>query len=79
MTPIRRTGSKTSVGEPLRYAHPFYTDVAPDARPADFSPHGQRMTTWIEQELGPIPPPRTSAAIELNESSATRVSARSRQ
>ena len=42
----------------MRYAHPFFTALPPDERPANYSPYGQRMTDWISQNLGEIPPPR---------------------
>src|SRR5262249_38715474 len=54
-------------GEPLRYAHPFYTAVPPDQRPEDFSVHGPRMSAWIAQESGPIPPPTRPPTMQLNE------------
>lgn len=68
MARSRQHRSRTaSTAQPLRYAHPFYTAIPPDARPADFSQHGQRMSTWIAQSFGPIPPPTRTAAMELAE------------
>jgi hypothetical protein len=45
-------------GQPLRFAHPFFTSIPPDQRPA-LPGVGRRMVDWLSQQLGPIPkPPR---------------------
>lgn len=62
-TTIDRRGS----GPPLRYAHPFFTAIPPDERPADFSVHGPRMASWIAQKSGPIPPPRGDSVLSLSD------------
>ena len=45
------TSDKT---QPLRFAHPFYTNVPPAKRTVH-SVHGQRMTDFIQGKLTPIP------------------------
>lgn len=62
-----RAHHRRSNGEPLRYAHPFYTAIPPDQRPQDFSVHGPRMAAWIAQQSGPIPPPTRPPTMQLNE------------
>jgi predicted phosphodiesterase len=54
------SGSATSPG---RYAHPFFTNVPPSERGADFSEFGPRMKDWVQQSLGPIPSPRAATSV----------------
>src|SRR5436189_4150872 len=49
--------------EPLRYAHPFFSATPPAERPEGFSAFGRRMASWIGQQAGPIPPPRSKASL----------------
>lgn len=59
------TADRRGSGPTLRYAHPFFTAVPPDERPADFSVHGPRMSSWIAQKFGPIPAPRGDSVLSL--------------
>src|ERR1700761_8452564 len=52
-----------SPARPARYAHPFFTNVPPSERGADFSEFGSRMTDWVQQALGPITSPRTATSV----------------
>jgi Calcineurin-like phosphoesterase len=66
MARARATGDRSGAeGRRLRYAHPFFTATPPDQRPADFSPYGQRMASWIAQSFGPIPPPDRDPVLQL--------------
>jgi hypothetical protein len=67
MAPRKATDRKQPLREPLRYAHPFFTPVPAEARPAGFSVHGRRMSSWIAQSFGPIPKPRRSPVMQLSE------------
>ena len=50
--------------EPLRFAHPFFTDTPPAARAA--GPGGlTRMLDFIQQRLQPIPKPRGESVMAL--------------
>jgi hypothetical protein len=61
--PPKATPRTDGSSGPLRYAHPFFTPVPAETRPKRFSPHGQRMSSWIAQSSGPIPKPRTAASV----------------
>src|SRR5260370_4078938 len=50
---------------PLPFAHPFFTSTPPAAR--EPTPHGQRMTDFIFQTLGPIPKPTRDPVMNLEE------------
>src|SRR2546423_447420 len=64
----RRTTSRGQrTTEPLRYAHPFFTTTPPGRRPPTFSVHGPRMSSWIAEKSGPIPPPQRNPVVELSE------------
>lgn len=52
-----------SPARPARYAHPFFTNVPPSERGADFSEFGPRMKDWVQQALGPISSPRTATSV----------------
>ncbi len=47
--------------EPLRFAHPFFTDVAPAERPQ--TPHGRRMADFAAGHLTTVPVPRTASSL----------------
>ena len=51
--------------EPLRYAHPFFTTTAPEQRAAAPKTGTKRMRDFAGQHVGPIPPPRGTAVMEL--------------
>ncbi len=63
----RSTGSTHPAPPPGRYAHPFFTHLAPEVRPRDFTSHGRRMVDWIAQKSGPIPPPQRDPTVQLSE------------
>jgi hypothetical protein len=67
MARTRASSRSRGSGEPLRYAHPYFTAVPPEARPADFSVHGRRMSSWIAQKFGPIPPPSREPVLQLSD------------
>lgn len=49
---------------PLRFAHPFFTTVPPDERPA-VPGAGNRMTDYIATQLQPIPVPQRDPTMQL--------------
>jgi len=51
----KTTSASKSSGQPLRFAHPFFTPTPPAARAA-VPTHGTRMLDHIEATLHPIPP-----------------------
>src|SRR5262249_10984789 len=66
MARARGSAVRSRSGEPpLRYAHPYFTPIPPDERPADFSVHGPRMSGWLAGKLGPLPPQELEPVIQL--------------
>ena len=54
-------------GEVLRYAHPFFTNTAPESRPQIQALHAKRMSDFIHKKLGPIPAPSRTPVMDLEE------------
>jgi predicted phosphodiesterase len=52
------------VSEPMRYAHPYYTSIPLQERPA-LPLYGRRALDWSDERLGPIPAPRGDAVMRL--------------
>ncbi|MBA4168244.1 MAG: hypothetical protein H0X41_12020, partial [Chitinophagaceae bacterium] len=57
---------KSRSSKVLRFAHPFYTDIPPEARPV-VSGIGQRMTDYVVTKLEPVPAPQRDTAMQLEE------------
>src|SRR5271165_5694799 len=57
------TSNKTKP-QPLRFAHPFYTNVPPAQRPVQKA-FGQRMTDHIQGTLNSIPPVKGDSLFTL--------------
>lgn len=51
----------------MRYAHPFFTPIAPEDRIEIEGLHASRMSEFIVQALGPIPKPRRKPTMNLAE------------
>lgn len=51
--------------EPLRYAQPFFTTTPPEQRAVSPETGTKRMSAFAGQHLGPIPPPRGTAVMNL--------------
>src|SRR5437016_991134 len=49
--------------EPLRFAHPFFTDTPPERRTPTKA--GKRMTDHVAQRLQPIPRPKSPPILTL--------------
>src|SRR5919202_1618259 len=49
--------------EPLRFAHPFFTPVSPEERPA--GPYGRRMLDFVKAQLQRIPEPTRPPVMTL--------------
>ena len=51
---------------PLRFAHPFFTDIPPEQRPP--SPRfGRRMLDHIENRVEPVPKPKGDSVMLLSD------------
>src|ERR1035438_8503717 len=50
--------------QPLRFAHPYFTNVPPAQRPVHEA-YGQRMTDHIQGKLNPIPPVKGDSLFTL--------------
>src|SRR5437588_3941049 len=63
----RRNPPRTAApnGRPMRFAHPFFTPLPHSAR-SPHPAHGGRMSQWIAQVLGPIPPAIGASVMQLD-------------
>src|SRR5438132_13306056 len=57
------TRTRKPRAEPLRFAHPFYTDTPPEARVP--TAYGKRMLDHIQGTLQPIPKPSRDPVMTL--------------
>lgn len=65
MAKKRTTRQRRTSSQPLRYAHPFFSETPPEQRSVASETGTRRMRDYAAQHLGPIPPPRGTPVMDL--------------
>jgi hypothetical protein len=64
---MKTTKQSGKTPPPLRYAHPFFTSIPPALRPPNPHIAGKRMSDWTIGQVGPIPPPKRTPLLNLED------------